>query len=61
MQSPAQNGIIMRLLNLPGEESTYDPETGVFTVNYGYIGGGGLMREIRETWTPSNNNLNIIL
>lgn len=39
-------------LNLPGEENSYDPETGVFTVNYGYIGGGGLMREIRETWTP---------
>jgi hypothetical protein len=41
------------IVNLPGEESTYDPETGVFVLNYGYIGGGGLMREIRETWTPS--------
>lgn len=40
------------MVNLPGEESTFDPATGVFTVNYGYIGGGGLMREIRETWTP---------
>lgn len=42
----------IEMVNLPGEESTFDPATGVLTVNYGYIGGGGLMREIRETWTP---------
>jgi len=41
----------IEMFNLPGEESTYDPATGVFTVKYGYTGATGV-REMRETWTP---------
>ena len=38
--------------NIPGMTNAWDPVTGVFTVNYFYVGSGG-NRLIEEVWTPT--------
>lgn len=41
----------IEMSNVAGEASTWDPVTGVFTLNYQYIGSTGA-RVMREVWTP---------
>lgn len=40
------------LLMTAGQNSRYDPATGVFYLYYYYVGGNGLSRVIEETYTP---------
>ena len=39
------------MANMPGEDNSFNPATGVFHLSYFYVGASG-NRIMRETWTP---------